>query len=294
VTTRKREPHLVSVIVPVRNEEAHLGEQLVALVAQTYRERWEVVIVDNGCTDRSMDVAREFTARLPSLNIVDASKRRGLNYARNVGATAARGDLLAFCDADDAAMSRWLESLVAAAADADLIGGSFANESLTDGEVSERIPDRSLAALPIAFRFRAYVPGGNCAVWTLLARQLRWNEDFSFGSSDVEFSWRAQSAGYALAFAQDAVMRRRYPGRAAAVARQYFLYGISTPLLYRHFRHAGMPGSDVREALNAWRWLVRLSLRALRSPQFRSRWLRVAGLRSGRIVGSVRHGVLYL
>jgi glycosyltransferase involved in cell wall biosynthesis len=294
VTGPNREPELVSVIVPVRDEEAYLGAQLAALADQTYQGKWEVVIVDNGCTDGSMEVARSSVDRLPLLRIVDASAKRGLNYARNVGAAAARGDLLAFCDGDDAATPRWLESLVSAAAGADLIGGSFATEPLNDGETGAAIADETALALPIAFGFRAYVPGGNCAVWRSSARELRWNEDFAFGSSDIEFSWRAQAAGYAMAYAPEAVMRRRYPAQAQALARKYFLYGISGPLLYRHFRGAGMPRSDFRDAFSAWRWLMRWSLRALRSAQFRGRWSRVAGLRSGRIVGSIRQGVLYL
>ena len=288
-----REPGLVSVIVPVRNEEAHIRDQLAALAAQSYRKEWEVVIVDNGCTDRSMDIAHGWKDRLPSLRIVSASDRRGLNYARNVGAASARGNLLAFCDADDAATPRWLESLAAAAINADLIGGSFAIEPLND-DAPAWISDDSRTTLPTALGFRVSVPGGNCAVWASIARELRWNEEFKFGSSDVEFSWRAQSAGYTLALAPEAVMRRRYPAGAGALARRYFSYGISVPLLYRHFRAAGMPRSDLGEALASWRWLIRRSLRALHSSEFRGRWMRVAGTRSGRIVGSIRQGVLYL
>jgi glycosyltransferase involved in cell wall biosynthesis len=293
MTPPNREPELVSVVIPIRNGEAYLGEQLDALSDQNYRGQWEVVIVDNGCTDRSIEVARGFAQRLPSLRIVDASIKRGLNYARNVGAAEAHGDLLTFCDADDAATPRWLESLVTAAAVADLIGGSFAIEPLND-YAPKWISADSVDALPSALGFRVYVPGGNCAVWASVARELRWNEEFTFGSSDVEFSWRAQSAGYTLAMAPKAVMRRRYPAGGWALARKYFSYGISVPLLYRHFRSAGMPRSDLGEALDSWNWLLRRSLRALRSSEFRGRWLRIAGMRSGRIVGSIRRGVLYL
>lgn len=232
--------------------------------------------------------------RLPFLRVVDASARRGLNHACNVGAAAAPGNLLAFCDADDAATPRWLESVAAAAAGADLIGGSFDVETLNAPEARAWISGDSLTARPAACRFHVYVPDGNSAVWASVAQALRWDEDFRFGSSDIEFSWRAHFAGYALAFAPDAVMRRRYPARAGDVARQYFSYGVSLPLLYQHFRGAGMPRSDLGEALLAWRCLLRRTLRALRSSQFRGQWFRVAGLRSGRTVGSIRRRVLYL
>jgi glycosyltransferase involved in cell wall biosynthesis len=294
VSARSRTPELISVIVPVLNEEAHIGEQLLALAAQTYPAAWEVVIVDNGCTDRSMEIARDLTARLPALRVIDGFTKRGLNHARNVGTMAARGDLLAFCDADDVATSHWIESLAAVAASADLVGGSFDVETLNAPEIRGWMSDESLTELPIACRFRGYVPGGNCAVWAAVVRHLRWDEDFTFGSSDIEFSWRAHFAGYTLAFAPDAVMRRRYPARAGDVARRHFSYGFSLPLLYRRFRNAGMPRSGLRESLRAWSWLGRGVPRALRSSQFRGQWLRVAGLRSGRLVGSVRRRVLYL
>src|SRR5437763_2955065 len=87
-----RSPELVSVIVPVLNEERYLGAQLAALAAQTYTGAWELVIVDNGCTDRSFEVVERWRARLPDLVVVDASARRGLNWARNAGVSVARGD----------------------------------------------------------------------------------------------------------------------------------------------------------------------------------------------------------
>ena len=103
--------------MPVLNGEEHIGDQLAALAAQTYRGEWELVVVDNGCRDRSMEIVREWAPRLPSVTIVDATARRGLNRARNAGAAAARGDFLAFCDADDVATPGWLEAMAEAAAE---------------------------------------------------------------------------------------------------------------------------------------------------------------------------------
>jgi glycosyltransferase involved in cell wall biosynthesis len=292
-TPSNRRPDLISVIVPVHNEEQHIGAQLAALAEQRYCGRWELVVVDNRCTDRSMEIARSWTDRVSSLEIVKAWNKKGLNYARNVGAASARGNLLAFCDADDAAMPQWLESLIAAAPAYDMIGGSFEPITANDSGVSSA-PDDALTTLPVAFRFRSYVPGGNCAIWKSVAREVRWNEDYRFGSSDVEFSWRAQMAGYSLGFAPNAVMRRRARATAAGLARQYFAYGTSTPLLYRHFRHVGMPRSDARDSLRIWKWLIRSVPRVIHSPQFRDRWIRTAAMRSGRVVGSVRRRVLFL
>jgi GT2 family glycosyltransferase len=138
------------------------------------------------------------------------------------------------------------------------------------------------------------VPGGNCAVWARLARELRWNESYVVGGSDIEFSWRAQLLGARLGFAPGAVMQRRYPSSLPELTRKYFGYGLAGPLVYREFRTAGMPRSSLAEALRDWAWLVRGVPRAAAGRDFRGRWLRVAAKRSGRIAGSLRQRVLYL
>jgi glycosyltransferase involved in cell wall biosynthesis len=287
-------PRMMSVVLAVRNEETHLAQQLAALAAQTYEGAWELVVVDNGSTDRSLEIVEAWRERLPPVRVVDASAARGLNYARNRGAAAARGDLLAFGDADDEAAPGWLEGLAAAAASADLVGGPLDDDALNDGSTAGWIPRERLTELPRAYGFLPYVPGGNCAIWTRLARELRWNETYVLGGSDVEFSWRAQLAGASVGYARDAVMRRRYPSSLGDLARKYFLYGRAGPLVYREFRRAGMPRSDAGEALRDWAWLLRGALRAASNRQFRSNWLRVAAKRSGRLVGSLARRVLYL
>jgi glycosyltransferase involved in cell wall biosynthesis len=284
----------VSVILPIRNEEAHLAQQLRALAGQTYAGPWELVVVDNGSTDGSMEIVEAWRKRFAVLRVVDASSKAGLNYARNRGVAGSRGDLLAFGDADDEAAPRWLESLVTAAAGADLVGGSLDDDALNEGVSEAWVPRERLTDLPTAYGFLPYAPGGNCAVWAGLAAELRWNEAYVVGGSDVEFSWRAQNAGARLGFAAGAVMRRRYPSSLGVLARKYFGYGLAGPLVYREFRAEGMPRSDAGEALRAWTWLLRTSPRAVRSREFRGRWVRLAAKRSGRAVGSLRQRVLYL
>ena len=114
--SHRQAPSLVSVVVPIRNAEDHVGEQLAALAGQTYRGPWELLVVDNGCSDRSIQIVESFRERLPSLVVVDATPRRGLGRARNAGAAAAAtGPLLAYCDADDVVARDWLAALAEAA-----------------------------------------------------------------------------------------------------------------------------------------------------------------------------------
>jgi glycosyltransferase involved in cell wall biosynthesis len=92
----------VSTIIPVYNGELYLAEALESVLAQTHAVS-EIIVVDDGSTDRSGEIARSFGVRyLRKTNAGQAS-------ALNAGITAAKSDLLAFLDADD----RWLPNKLA-------------------------------------------------------------------------------------------------------------------------------------------------------------------------------------
>ena len=95
---------LVSVIIPVYNCERYLSEAIGSVLAQTYGA-FEVIVVDDGSTDGSSEAARGFGSALQYY----LQPRGGAGSARNRGAALARGDYLAFLDADDL----WVRSKLA-------------------------------------------------------------------------------------------------------------------------------------------------------------------------------------
>jgi glycosyltransferase involved in cell wall biosynthesis len=289
----RERPALISVVLPIRNGEAHLAEQLTALAGQTYRGAWELVVVDNGCTDRSIEIVQRFRDRLPSLVLADARRGRGLGRARNAGAAAASGELLAYCDADDVVAPDWLGALAEGAALTDMVGGSCRYEVNSDAQLAWERPG-PMTSLLDAYGFLPYPPGGNCAIWADVVREIGWDESFEFGASDIEFGWRAQLAGFRIAFEPRAVIQRRFRDRPAAVARQHFRSAMSEPYLHRRFRGHGMARSDLRRALLSWCRLGLTAVRLVTSREGRGSWLRDAAVRSGRICGSVRYRNLYL
>ena len=86
----------ISVIIPVWNCEHYLAEAVESVLAQTY-PAYEVIIVDDGSTDSSGDVARRFGAPVRYY----FQERSGAAAARNQGVELSRGDFLSFLDADD-------------------------------------------------------------------------------------------------------------------------------------------------------------------------------------------------
>ncbi|TLP59557.1 glycosyltransferase family 2 protein [Microbispora triticiradicis] len=105
----------LSVIVPVRDGEAYLGDALASLARNRTREfETEVVVVDDGSADATADVAEDFRRDLPGLSLVRNAAPLGLADARNAGLKLASGRYVTFLDADDWLAPGYLPRLVAA------------------------------------------------------------------------------------------------------------------------------------------------------------------------------------
>jgi glycosyltransferase involved in cell wall biosynthesis len=90
---------LISCIVPVYNGERHVKEALDSILAQEWRPL-EVIVVDDGSTDRTRGIASEVADRTPEV-IVVSQENAGPSVARNTGISLAKGELVCFLDADD-------------------------------------------------------------------------------------------------------------------------------------------------------------------------------------------------
>jgi glycosyltransferase involved in cell wall biosynthesis len=88
---------LVSVVIPAYNAESHIAEALESLRAQTCRQM-EIIVVDDGSSDRTAEIV---TSRFPEVRCV-RQPNGGASSARNRGVQEARGEWVAFLDADDA------------------------------------------------------------------------------------------------------------------------------------------------------------------------------------------------
>ena len=88
-------PSLITVIIPVYNGERYLAEAIESVSVQTYRPI-EIVVVDDGSTDRSAEVAQRFNSVRYCRQL-----HGGIGSARNRGVALAQGSAFAFLDADD-------------------------------------------------------------------------------------------------------------------------------------------------------------------------------------------------
>lgn len=101
----------ISIIIPALNEERMIGRCLESLAKlATSRDLFEVMVVDNGSRDRTLEIAESFHDRL-NLKVLQKTNVR-ISALRNLGARAAAGDILAFLDADCLAPQDWLDRIL--------------------------------------------------------------------------------------------------------------------------------------------------------------------------------------
>lgn len=101
---------LISIIVPVYNVAPYLKRCLDSIKDQSYK-KFEVIIVNDGSTDCSREIAKKYT-EIDSRFILIDRINGGLSAARNTGMTIAKGEYLVFIDSDDWAEPNFLESLL--------------------------------------------------------------------------------------------------------------------------------------------------------------------------------------
>jgi len=102
---------LVSIMMPAYNAERYIGEAIASVREQTYAH-WELLIVDDGSTDRTAAIAAQAAAADPRVRLIQ-QPNGGEAVARNTALTHMRGELIAFLDADDAYLPHHLAAVVA-------------------------------------------------------------------------------------------------------------------------------------------------------------------------------------
>lgn len=100
---------VVSVVMPCYNGEAFLAAAVESVLGQTFRD-FELIVIDDGSTDRSADILAGYGERIRVIR----QRNRGVSAARNAGIEAARGDFIAFLDSDDWWEPDFLDQMVKA------------------------------------------------------------------------------------------------------------------------------------------------------------------------------------
>lgn len=227
----------VSVVIPARNASATLPRVLAALARQDAPEMSEVCVVDDGSSDGTAEIAEAWE----EVTVV-RQPCTGPSAARNSGADATNGAILAFLDADCCPTRGWLAAGLAAMerGHADLVQGAVKADPNARIEPFDRtlwvLHETGLYESANLFVRRDLFDriGGFRNLVALPAGQ-------HFGE-DILFGWRARRAGARVGFSPDAVVHHAvFPRGAAGYVRERFRLGLftdaaaSVPELREHF-----------------------------------------------------------
>ena len=92
---------ILSIIIPIYNVEQFIAQCIESIYSQHFPlERFEVIAVNDGTPDHSMDIVKRFAAKYSNLQIIN-QENKGLSVARNTGMQYAKGDYVWFIDSDD-------------------------------------------------------------------------------------------------------------------------------------------------------------------------------------------------
>jgi glycosyltransferase involved in cell wall biosynthesis len=214
---------LVSVIIPTLNEQGSIGRCLDALKRMDFpKESFEVILVDNGSHDRTLEIAKSYAIAL-NLRILQRPKVY-VSSLRNLGAAASRGDYLAFLDADVIVSRDWMCAAVAALRrkEAGIVGGPY------------HIPGNSSWVAEVWFEYRkpyesgdvSYLASGNLFISRTLFTRLGGFDETIETNEDYEFCQRARAAGLPIqAFPELGVEHLGTPQKLSAFYRRERWHG---------------------------------------------------------------------
>lgn len=242
----------VSVIVPVFNNADTLGDCLQALAHQTIgAEQYEVIVVDDGSTDGSAEVAAR-----PGVTVI-RQEHAGAAAARNRGAQQAQGQLLLFTDADCRPERDWIEQMLAPFADPAVAGvkGVYRTRQRSPvarftqveyeekyGRLARRKRIDFVDTYAAAYRRDLFLAHGGFDPAFLL-------------DEDQEFSYRLARAGCKLVLAPAAVVYHHHPATVGDYARRKVQLGRWK--VHVHVRH---PAQAVHDSYTPWTQKAQLVL----------------------------------
>jgi len=192
----------VSVIIPIYNGADTIPVVLEALYRSTARD-FEVVIINDGSTDNSLEVLKGLSKKYP-FRLISFPENRGVSKARNAGAAAARGEIILFIDADCIVLTDTIEQAVKALRKGDsiCIGGAYTREAW-DKDFFSNFQSLYIHHVETKVEHPDYIATHCMAIWKKTYDEFGgFKEDYFIGHAasveDVELSHRLIDAGYQL------------------------------------------------------------------------------------------------
>lgn len=224
-------PIAVSVIVSAYNAAATLPACLQAIHSQNgNRKSFELIVVDDGSCDETAKLAQDYGAQLVQ------QTHQGIGAARNLGVRNARGDLIAFTDADCAPAPDWVDQITRPFADPEIMGvkGVYATKQrslvarFAQQEYEEKYDlMRGLERIDFIDTYSAAYRK------SVFLQNPGFDPRFSRSGEDIEFSYRLAERGCKLVFAPPAMVYHRHPDTLRGYFRRKFFVGYWRVWMYK-------------------------------------------------------------
>ncbi len=236
------ETPFVSVIVCSYNGAKTLAPCLESLGKINY-PAYEVILVDDGSTDNTGEIA----ARFPQVQYI-RQENHGLSHARNTGAAAAKGEVFAYTDSDCMADPDWLYYLIGTLVSGDYAGVGGPNIS----PPAQNWIQACVAAAPggpshvlLTDTIAEHIPGCNMAWYRWAFESVGgFDPEYRKAGDDVDFCWRVQQEGHAVAFSPTAIVWHYRRFTLTAFRKQQQGYGEAESMLrFKHLIFFGPTGT---------------------------------------------------
>jgi cellulose synthase/poly-beta-1,6-N-acetylglucosamine synthase-like glycosyltransferase len=219
---------LISVVVCSYNGAQRIRDCLEGISRLEY-PRFEVIMVDDGSTDNTSEIARQFPVRLIR------TEQRGLSHARNTGLRAAAGDIVAYIDDDARPDPHWLTDLASSFAGTNHAGVGGPNiapiSASFTSECFARAPGCPVQVL-LSDEEAEHIPGCNMAFRRECLEAIGgFDQRFRVAGDDVDLCWRLQARGWTLGFHPGAMVWHDPRRSLRSYWRQQSGYGKAEALL---------------------------------------------------------------
>lgn len=195
----------VSVIVPVYNASEFIRKLLDRLLGQDYpKDRCEFIIVDNNSKDDTKDIIREYPFVLAKEDDIQSSYA-----ARNKGLSIAKGDVIAFTDADCQPVVSWLRNGVEALVDgeADVVAGNVEFVYSPKPTAAEIFDSLTHMQMESEVKNKGVAPTANIFTTRKMFDNIGLFDSRVKSGGDVQWTRKATQSGYKLIYCKDAIVK---------------------------------------------------------------------------------------
>ena len=231
----------ISIVITTKNEEGNIGTILTSMVDQ--EKPFEIIIVDSLSSDRTLEIAESFKDKFDELYIYQYESMPG--GGKNYGVEQAKGECVAFVDADCTASPLWLKSMRESAQEHRIVVGNTINVSTSKFDVS------SSGRIHFYWKGKEVTwPGCNILYKKSIFQELGGYDPNLVSAEDIDLNIRAVERGCKIYYDEDAALYHRMRSNISSLAKQMFWRGHGRGQIME--KHGG--ACQVRRDFSGWGW----------------------------------------